>query len=285
MNGPIHIEHLTYDFVSFYCSTPATFPFCFKYAYCKETINLAQRFNPGHDKVVLDFDMLYHTETRNKFCAAWKEMNGEDGEDLYTYQKHRVLRRKKIIGPSGPTGTSYTAYLFQQGLAKKMYKLVDRSLYGARAPFIKIFSKEEKLDGMSEEELARQTGDAGMMGMDNNTDCNCFAFETQADCEGSPLGCIWRTLFESCHPPEMMPDASPICPETTAPTFSPTEAIEMPDTAEPTKNPTNAPTTTPGGNLFRYLYIKEHEDAKRFEINDDDDISEEEPAKPPTIKD
>jgi len=91
--------------------TPATFPFCFKFPYCKETINLAQRFNPDHAKVVLDFDMLYHTETRNAFCKEWKEMNGDEGEELYTWQKNRILRRKKIIGPSGPTGTSYTAFL------------------------------------------------------------------------------------------------------------------------------------------------------------------------------
>ena len=38
-------------------------------------------------------------------------MNGDEGEELYTWQKNRILRRKKIIGPSGPTGTSYTAFL------------------------------------------------------------------------------------------------------------------------------------------------------------------------------
>lgn len=268
--------------------TPATFLFCFKYPYCKETVNLAQRFNPGHEKVVLDFDMLYHTKTRDEFCAKWKEMNGDDGENLYTYQKHRVLRRAKIIGPSGPTGTSYTAYLFGQG-KEKMYKFIDRSLYGARAPFLKVFAKEEKLDGMSEEELARQTGDSGMMGMDNNTDCNCFAFESEEQCSGSPLGCIWRPLFESCHPPEMIDDGTPICPETTSPTFSPTEALELVDTIEPTATPTHSPTSTPGGSLFRYLYIKEHEVAKnQISLNDDDEFQDEDkptPAMPPTTED
>ena len=28
---------------------------------------MAQRFNPGHDKVVQDFDMLYNTEQRDTF--------------------------------------------------------------------------------------------------------------------------------------------------------------------------------------------------------------------------
>ena len=36
--------------------------------------------------------------------------------------------------------------------------MTDRSLYGARAPFVKVYRKEEKLDGMSEDELARRLG-------------------------------------------------------------------------------------------------------------------------------
>lgn len=151
-----------------------------------------------------------------------------------------------------------------------------------------MFAKEEKLDGMSEEELARQTGDSGMMGMDNNTDCNCFAFETQDACGGSPLGCIWRPLFESCHPPEMIDGGAPICPETTAPTFSPTQALELPDTTEPTVSPTHTPTATPGRKgLFRYLYIREHEDAINKVSTDDDEFEDElldKPATAPTIE-
>ena len=50
--------------------TPATYAFCFKYPYCKETVNLAQRINPGQDKVIQDMDMLYNTEARNAFCSC-----------------------------------------------------------------------------------------------------------------------------------------------------------------------------------------------------------------------
>uniref|UniRef100_A0A7S3V5V7 Uncharacterized protein n=2 Tax=Chaetoceros debilis TaxID=122233 RepID=A0A7S3V5V7_9STRA len=255
--------------------TPATYPFCFKFPYCKETINLSQRFNADHAKVVLDFDMLYHTETRNSFCKDWKELNGDDGSDLYTYQKNRILRRSKIIGPSGPTGTSYTAYLFQQK-KDKMYKLVDRSLYGARAPFIKIFAKEEKLDGMSEEELALKMGDSGMMGMDNQTDCNCFAFETLDTCENSPLGCIWRPLFESCHPPEMIGD-SPICPVTTAPTLSPTKSGYMLDTEAPTSSPTKSPVANVVDPWYSsFFLIKERETLTDVEELHDDNLDDDE---------
>eukprot|EP00986_Skeletonema_menzelii_P002113 scaffold583_cov154-Skeletonema_menzelii.AAC.6 len=180
--------------------TPATYPFCLKFPYCKEIIHLAQRWNPKHKQVVLDMDMLYNTEQRNAFCKEWTERNGEHGEDLYA--KHQPLRYQlrgdSIIGPKGPTGSDYLAYL---GSKKKdgMYKMTDRSLYGARAPFVKVYRKEEKLDGMSEDELARRLG---MTLMSNTTECSCDRFETETECLDSGLGCQWRALFESCHPPE-----------------------------------------------------------------------------------
>jgi len=243
--------------------TPATIPFCFKFPYCGETVNLARKFYRGHTKVVLDFDMLYHTETRNGFCKEWKKMNGEQGEDLYK-ERRRVFRRKKVIGPPGPTGTAYTAYL-SKTKKDKMYKLVDRSLYGARAPFLKVFAKEEKLDGMTEEELAMKMG----LGTDNVTDCNCFAFETQTTCDSSPLGCLWRPLFESCHPPEMIDDGTPICPESSAPTFSPTDSFV------PTITPTIAPSKSLHvhhdpwfANFFR---VSEHQQASMDEGENGDD--------------
>lgn len=217
--------------------TPATYAFCFKYPYCKESVALAQRFNPGHDKVVLDMDMLYNTELRNKFCKDWKNQNGEEGEDMYKNQQRRLMFRKKIIGPPGPTGTSYLAWLAREG-KDGMYKLTDRSLYGARPPFVKIFAKEEKLDGMSEDELAKRVG---MTLLDNSTDvdCNCMAFETETDCEESGFGCIWRPLFESCHPPELIDGNEPICASTVAPTMAPT--VSMEGLIDETESPTIAP--------------------------------------------
>ena len=84
-------------------------------------------------------------------------MNGEEGEDLYKNQQMRLMFRKKIIGPPGPTGTAYFAWLISKG-KDGIYKMTDRSLYGARPAFIKIFAKEEKLDGLSEDELVKRVG-------------------------------------------------------------------------------------------------------------------------------
>ena len=215
--------------------TPATYAFCFKYPYCKETVNLAQRTNAGQDKVIQDMDMLYHTESRNAFCKQWKAENGNEGEDLYKNQQRRLMFRKKIIGPPGPTGTSYYAWLVKNRL-DDIYKMTDRSLYGARPAFTKIFAKEEKLDGMSEDELAKRVG---MTLMDNSTDCNCGALETELECEDSGIGCIWRPLFESCHPPELVDGGSPICATTEAPTMAPTVTLPDIDTESPTSSPSN----------------------------------------------
>ena len=170
--------------------TPATYPFCLKYPYCKETIALAQRWNPKHSQVVLDMDTLYHTRERNLFCEEWRERNGDNGEDLYA--KHQPMRFKirgdNIVGPKGPTGTDYFAYLMKENKAG-MYKMTDRSLYGARSPFVKVYRKEEKLDGMSEDELVRRMG---MTMLSNQTECSCDRFDTEEDCMGSGLGCQWR---------------------------------------------------------------------------------------------
>jgi hypothetical protein len=214
--------------------TPATYPFCLKYPYCKEIILLSQRWNKKNKQVVLDMDMLYNTKERNAFCSEWMERNGVNGEDLYA--KHEPLRWKlrneKIIGPKGPTGTDYLAWLTRE---KKdgMYKMTDRSLYGARSPFIKVFRKEEKLDGMSEDEKERRLG---MTLLSNTTECSCDRHQTEDECLGSGLGCQWRPLFESCHPPEMIDDGVPICSTTEAPTMSPTISIdgELQATEEPT---------------------------------------------------
>jgi len=256
--------------------TPATVPFCFKYPYCNETVRLAKSFDPGTDKVVLDFDMLYHTKTRNKFCDEWKKKFGLEGEDLYKSQPNRFLLRKgKIIGPKGPTGTAYTSYLSANKMDGKMYKLIDRSLYGARAPFIKHFWKEEKLDAQTEEELAKQVGDM----FANATDCNCFAFESKGACEGTSLGCRWRSLFESCHPPEMIDGGVPICSSTEAPTMSPTFWIDpkLDSTTAPTESPTASP-VEPDKWYSRMFKTREHED----DLQEDNEYAEDE-AQPPSI--
>ncbi len=187
--------------------------------------------------------MLYNTKKRNDFCKEWVERNGESEE--YLYAKHQPLRWKlrdeKIIGPSGPTGTDYLAYLASKKL-DKMYKMTDRSLFGARPTFIKVYKKEEKLDGMSEEELARRLG---MTLLSNTTECSCDRFETEEECVGSGLGCQWQPPFESCHPPEMIDDGLPICETTEPPTMSPT--LNMDRLLKETESPTVAVETGSDG--------------------------------------
>jgi hypothetical protein len=220
--------------------TPATFNFCFKYPYCKESVNLAQRFNPGHEKVVLDFDVLYHTETRNDYCKEWKKRFGAEGENLYKGRRKRKAMEGKIIGPSGPTGTSYAAYIAREG-KESIYKFTDRSLYGARDPFVKVFAREERLDGMSEELYAMRDLQRNL----TTSDCNCKAYETEEECDSSGLGCIWRSLFDSCRPPELVDGGVPICAASEAPTMAPTMHDPLDETAAPTDSPTTPPHSDP----------------------------------------
>ena len=139
---------------------------------------------------------------------------------------------------------------------------------------IKIFAKEEKLDGLSEDDMAMRTRLLGS----NTTDCDCSAFETQEDCEGSALRCQWRPLFDSCHPPEMIDDGTPICPQTDAPTFAPTVSLEGVDTMTPTTSPTKAP-TEPLRRLDPWyasmFKTREHEDTE-------EEATEKAPATAPT---
>jgi len=249
--------------------TPATYPFCFKFPYCKENVNLAQRFNPGHNKVALDFDVVYHTATRNGFCKEWKERHGPEGENLYKGRRKKKAQEGKIIGPSGPTGTAYAAYVFRE---KKdgMYKFTDRSLYGARDPFIKVFAKEERLDGMSEENRARE--------LTRNltiTDCNCKAFETKDECIHSPLGCVWRPLFDSCRPPELMDGGQPICAVTESPTMAPTEVDPLDITDAPTTAPSEAPQSDPWyASLFKTRERELDKVQKKRKVQDEKDKAE-----------
>lgn len=218
-------------------------------------------------------DMLYHTESRNAYCKEWKEANGEEGEDLYKHQQRRLMFRKKIIGPSGPTGTSYFAWMVRE---KKdgMYKMTDRSLYGARPPFIKVFSKEEKLDGMSADERAKRVG---MTLMDNTTDCNCGAYETEVECTESGIGCLWRPLFESCHPPELIDGSEPICPSTEAPTMAPTIFLEdetespSPDVVPPPEDDVSpVPESDP---WYISMFKSREHDAYTSETNNTEDFT------------
>jgi hypothetical protein len=234
--------------------TPANYDFCFKFPYCKENVNLAQRINPKHDKVVLDFDMLYKTETRDAFCERWKEEYGEEGEDLYANDK-RGLRVEKFHGPPGVSGTQYMAYVISQG-KEGDYKMTDRSLYGARDNFVKIFRLEEKLDGLDPDELAKLEATGELF---NQTDCTCFQFESEDSCQMAENSCEWRDNFDKCHPVGLLDYEEPSCPTTDSPTMAPTpdlglEALLHPE--ELVEEPVMA--TEEDSYLNRFFKAREH---------------------------
>lgn len=110
---------------------------CFQYEKCLENFVIARKyFDPSLKVVVQDDTMLFNTQVRNSFCEDWEE------KFLSKFEKKH---QKKDIGP---TATSYLAYLNSNGKEKKkaneLYEFTDRSLYGARSLFTKMFLAEEK---------------------------------------------------------------------------------------------------------------------------------------------
>lgn len=93
---------------------------CSKNSDCKLILDDARRFYPSLDKVVLDFDMIYHEETRNAFCQAWKTAN----------------MTTNSIGM--PTAASYVAYLYSQNWAEYLYSFSDKHLHGSYDAFIRV---------------------------------------------------------------------------------------------------------------------------------------------------
>jgi len=163
--------------------TPATYRFCFSKNACRENVILAERFNPGHYRVVEDLDMLFHVGAVNEFCTEWKGRYGTTGEKLYSDEQGKEDNRerdynKETVAPFGPTATSYLAYLVSKQY-DWMYKLADGSLYGARPAFL----------------LSNGTG-----GVDEDN-CLCYLIDEEARClrAAHACGCVWRPRFETCH--------------------------------------------------------------------------------------
>ena len=104
---------------------------CIEDPQCKFILEDARRFYPSLDKVVLDFDMIYHEETRNLFCQAWKE-----AEEKITITSTNGRPQ------TGPTAASYVAFLYSQNWAEYLYSFSDKSIHGSHDAFIPMNSRE-----------------------------------------------------------------------------------------------------------------------------------------------
>ena len=107
-----------------------------------------------------------------------------------------------------------------------------------------------------------------------SSDCNCKAFETEDECDNSGLGCIWRPLFDSCRPPELVDGGVPICAASEAPTMAPTTHDPLDDTPAPTDAPTTPPHSDPWyASLFK---TREHDRdlAVHSDLNEERELSD-----------
>jgi len=122
---------------------PADTSHCTDYDACRETARLARTVYPNLDKVVLDTDMLFHTRIRDVFCDAWKEENGELGEELALKEGGLDAYLIRSV-PRGPTATSYVAHLYLTGMAGNMYEFTNRLHYGSKDAFARIHADFEE---------------------------------------------------------------------------------------------------------------------------------------------
>uniref|UniRef100_A0A7S2A676 Uncharacterized protein n=1 Tax=Trieres chinensis TaxID=1514140 RepID=A0A7S2A676_TRICV len=168
--------------------TPANTSHCTDYDACVEAVRLAKKIYPQLDKVILDTDMVYHTPSRDSFCDAWKEENGELGEalaqaegGLASYLDHST--------PQGPIATGYVAYLLKIGMADNLYEFTNRLHYGSKDPFVHVhIDAERERYGML---MAERRMESPRRRLESST-C-AVAGELSLDCGASGIG-----VFQSC---------------------------------------------------------------------------------------
>lgn len=121
---------------------------------------------------------------------------------------------------------------------------------------------------MSKDELAKRVG---LTLLDNSTDCNCGEHETELKCAESGIGCMWRPLFESCHPPELIDGSEPICTTTIVLTMSPTLPLPEADTNAPTTSPSETGTLAKNDPWYLSMFKSREHDAATTESNSTED--------------
>uniref|UniRef100_A0A7S4RRC4 Uncharacterized protein n=1 Tax=Ditylum brightwellii TaxID=49249 RepID=A0A7S4RRC4_9STRA len=120
--------------------TPSEMDLCQEHVGCLETVKLGREIYPNLDKVVLDFEMVFETSTRNEFCKYWKGLYGQNGAKLH--KSYGVVYSPEV--PHGPSATSYTAYLYSLGIAESLFEFSDKSRQGSRDIFVKVLEGEEE---------------------------------------------------------------------------------------------------------------------------------------------
>jgi hypothetical protein len=100
-----------------------------------------------------------------------------------------------------------------------------------------------------------EVGGTGMMGMDNQADCVYFTLESEATCDESTMGCIWRPFLNLIT--RMVDEGAPICAESSSsvPTLS---LIQSGYSMLDTEAPTSAPTRSPVVNSTRLTSISQN---------------------------
>lgn len=88
------------------------FESCYAYATCARDIGIAQSISTGFNKIFQDFDFVFHTQSRNKYCQFLRDNPNRDWKNF-------------------PSATSFVAYLDKTNVLHELYALSDRRKYGS----------------------------------------------------------------------------------------------------------------------------------------------------------
>jgi len=118
--------------------TRADISYCQDSQTCVKAYEESKQFDKQSKIIVQDFDMLFRTDLRDKFCSIWRERYGHESVPVGD------LGIQDSLGPMGPTATTYTSFLSMRGILGDFYAFTDQ---GKKNTFKRIISVEEEEDG------------------------------------------------------------------------------------------------------------------------------------------
>ena len=165
---------------------------CYRFSSCTRTMEASKSINKYFDdRYVVDFDMVYHTESRDEFCnfLADKESLSKTSNE-YGINKEDTVDR--------PTASTYLAFL---GLTKSiddLYKLIDKQKFGSRKIFLQAIEYPET-DESDQVLPTKIISYRRFLQATSSNSTGCDSFDNEEGCLNGGSNCRWRPNFNSCY--------------------------------------------------------------------------------------
>ena len=170
----------------------ANYENCYRFSSCARTMEASKSINKFFDKrYVVDFDMVFHTESRAEFCnfLADKKSFGETSNEYGINKEDNIDR---------PTASTYLAFLSLKNQVDDLYKLVDKQKFGSRKMFLQAIDYPET-DGSDQVLPSKITSYRRFLQAVSSNSTGCDSFDNEEDCLNGGSNCRWRPNFNSCY--------------------------------------------------------------------------------------